>query len=86
MQKREIKLQFPSDILLTLNQSEDELVSTIRASFAIMLYQHEKLTIGKATQIADLSRYEFENLLVANGVPISNLNISDVMADSVKIK
>ncbi len=86
MQQREIKLQFPSDILLTLNQSEDELVDTIRTSFAIRLYQHKKLTIGKAAQIADLSRYEFENLLADNGIPISNLSISDVMADSIKIK
>ncbi len=86
MQEREVRLKFPSDILLTLNQSEDELVNTIRTSFAMRLYQHEKLTIGKAAQIANLSRYEFENLLAENSIPISNLNISDVFDDSKKMK
>ncbi len=86
MQEREVRLKFPSDILLTLNQSEDELVNTIRTSFAMRLYQHEKLTIGKAAQIADLSRYEFEKLLAENSIPISNLNISDVFDDSKKMK
>ncbi len=86
MQQREVKLKFPSDILLTLNQSEDELVNTIRTSFAVSLYQQEKLTIGKAAQIANLSRYEFENLLANNYIPISNLNITDIIADSKKLK
>ncbi len=86
MQQREIKIKFPSKVLLALNQSEDELVDTIKTSFAIRLYRNEKLTIGKAAQIASLSRYEFENLLVADGVPISNLSIDDVIADSSKIK
>ncbi len=85
MQQREVKLNFPSDILLTLNQSEDELINTIRTSFAINLYQRGKLTIGKAAQIADLTKYEFENLLVDNGISISNLSISDIMADSLKL-
>ncbi len=86
MELREVKLKFPSDILLTLNQTEEELMETIRISLALRLYQLNKLTIGKAAQVAGLSRYEFETVLAENGMPISNLTLEDVISDSQKIK
>jgi predicted HTH domain antitoxin len=81
-----ITIDFPSDILLTLNEDENELKKEIRVSLAIRLYRLQKLTIGKAAQIAGLSRYDFETLLSENSVPISNLTIDDVMKDNLKLK
>lgn len=86
MNTQEIKIDLPSDILLTLNESENELKQNIKISLAIRLYSLQKLTIGKAAQISGLSRYEFENILFENNVPISNLTIEDVLNDSQKLK
>ncbi len=86
MNTHTIKIDFPSDILLTLNENENELKQDIKFSLAIRLYKLQKLTIGKASQIAGLSRYEFETLLSENDVPISNLTIEDVIKDSQKLK
>ena len=56
-----VSINLPSDILLTLNQTEQELETQIKLSLAIRLYEQQRVTIGKAAQIAQLSRYEFEN-------------------------
>lgn len=86
MNTQKITIDFPSDILLALNETEAELAQRIKTSLAMRLYSLEKLTIGKAAQISGLSRFEFETLLSENGIPISNLTISDVMEDSKKLK
>jgi len=80
-----ISIEFPSDIFLALNQNETELKNNIKTSLALRLYQQRKLTIGKAAQIAGLSRLEFETLLSENDIPISNLEIEDIMNDVKKL-
>jgi predicted HTH domain antitoxin len=79
-----ISVDFPSDILLTLNESETELKKDIKLSLAIQLYLKQKLTIGKAAQIAGISRLEFETTLSENHTPISNLDYNDILGDSAK--
>lgn len=80
-----ITLDFPSDIFLTLNENEDELKQDIKLTLAIRHYKLQKLTIGKAAQIAGLSRFDFETVLSDNGVTISNLTIDDVLGDIQKL-
>ena len=86
MNTQEITIELPSDIYLTLNESENELKKNIKISLAIRLYRRRKVTLGKAAQIAELSRYEFENVLADNNVPISNLTFDDVMKDTEKLR
>lgn len=86
MNKQTISIEFPSDILLALNETEAELKQRIKTSLAMRLYELQKITIGKAAQIAGLSRFEFETLLSENEIPISNLTINDVMDDCKKLK
>lgn len=86
MDKQIVTINFPSDILLALNENEQELKKDIKLSFAIRLYRMQKLTIGKAAQIAGMSRYDFETVLSDNEISISNLNFTDVMKDVEKLK
>jgi predicted HTH domain antitoxin len=80
-----INIDLPSDILLTLNESEDELKKRIKLFLAIQLYIQQKVTIGKAAQIAEMSRFQFESALSENKIPISILGIDDVMKDIEKL-
>ena len=82
----QITIDFPSDILLPLNKNENELRQDIKFALVIRLYRLQKLTIGKAAQIAGLSQLDFETMLSENEVPISNLTIEDVMNDGQKLK
>lgn len=86
MNTHTISIDFPSDILLALNETESELKQRIKISLAIRLYKLQKLTIGKAAQISGLSRLQFETVLSENEVPISNLTIDDVLNDIDKLK
>jgi predicted HTH domain antitoxin len=81
-----ININLPSDILLTLNESEKELKKRIKVSLATQLYIQKKITIGKAAQIAEMSRLKFETLLSEFKIPISNLEEEDVLRDIQKLK
>ena len=86
MSTQTISIDLPSDILLALNESESELISRIKMSLAVRLFRSNKLTIGKAAQVAGLSRFAFESYLSENGIPISNLSMDDVVGDFNKLK
>ena len=55
MNTQSISVDFPADILLALNETENELRQRIRLALAVQLYKAQKLTVGKAAQIAGLS-------------------------------
>lgn len=80
-----IKIELPADILLTLNESEQELKKQIRSYFAVQLYLQDKVTMGKAAQIADMSRWEFETFLSQQNIAISRLDLEEVLADAEKL-
>jgi predicted HTH domain antitoxin len=80
-----IKIELPSDILLALNESEYELKKRIKFSLATQLYVQQKVTIGKAAQIAEMSRFQFESALSESKIPISALELDDVMEDIQKL-
>ena len=80
-----INIELPADILLTLNESEQELKKQIRTYFAVQLYLQDKVTIGKAAQIADMSRLEFETFLSQKNIAISRLDLEDVFGDAAKL-
>ena len=86
MNHQTISIDFPNDILLALNESEKELKSRIKIMLAIQLYKLQKLTIGKASQLSGLSRFEFEKELSKNKISISNLTKEDVLNDGEKLK
>jgi len=86
MNTQTISIDFPSDMFLALNETESEIKQRIKISLAIRLYKLQKLTIGKAAQVAGLSRLQFETLLSENEISISNLTIEDVIYDIEKLK
>jgi len=86
MNKQAITVELPSDIFLTLNENENELIQEIKISLSNRMYKLQKLTIGKAAEIAGMSHYDFECLLSENDVPISALTIEDIINDTLKLK
>lgn len=85
MTVQSITIELPSDILLTLNESVVELQKRIQLTLAMQLYLEKKITIGKAAQIAQMSRLNFEELLSDHGIPISSLELEDILDDIQKI-
>jgi len=79
-----IPVDIPSDLLVALNESEQELKSHFQTATAMMLFHEGKLTIGKAIQLSGFSRFEFEKALAKNKISVSKLNADQIMADAEK--
>lgn len=63
-----------------------DLKKRIKVALATQLYIRKIVSIGKATQIAEMSRLEFETILSESKIPISNLENEDVLKDIQKLK
>jgi predicted HTH domain antitoxin len=81
-----IPIEIPSDLLIVLNESEQEIKSHFQATIALTLFKDGKLTIGKATQLSGLSRFEFEKLLAKNKIPVSGTTIKQIFDDAEKLQ
>ncbi len=86
MGTHKISFEFPSDVLVALSESENEFKQRVKIAMAVELYRMEKVTLGKAAQIAGLSRLQFETFLSENEIAISQLTFDEVMEDSKKLK
>jgi predicted HTH domain antitoxin len=81
-----IPVDIPSDLLVALNESEQELKSHFQTATAMMLFQEGKLTIGKAIQLSGLTRFEFEKALAKNKIPVSILDTDLIVSDAEKLR
>ncbi len=86
MENLTIPVNIPPDILIALNETEQELKDHFQVAIAMMLFQEGKLTLGKAIHLSGLTRFEFEKSLAKNKVPVSDLNIGQIMSDVDKLE
>jgi len=66
----------PDEIVYTTHMSAAELLREI----AILLYQREKLTIGQASQLAEMNQIQFQFLLASRQIPL-HYDVADFEAD-----
>ncbi len=59
-------LVISDDLLLSTRMSAQELTQEI----AVMLFEKDKLTLGQAARLAQMSRLRFQHLLASRGIPI----------------
>ena len=64
------------EILSVTRMSEAELKQEI----AIMLFQKEKLTLGQASNLAEMNQFQFQNLLASRRIPL-HYDLEDLDAD-----
>lgn len=64
------------EILQATHLTEAEFLQEV----AILLYQKQKLSLGKASKLASMSRIQFQHLLASHQIPI-NYEIEDLEQD-----
>jgi len=52
---------------------------------AIMLYQKQKLTLGQASRLADMSQFQFQHLLASRQIPL-HYDVNDLEDDLNTLK
>ncbi len=71
-----MSLVIPNEIIHTTRMTEAELMQEI----AIMLFQKEKLTLGQASRLAQVSQLQFQFLLASRQIPI-HYDVAEFEAD-----
>ena len=61
-----VSFEIPEGVLRASRLTEDEL----RRELAIHLFRQEKLSFGKARELAELSVWEFQQLLGSRGISV----------------
>ncbi len=61
-----MSLAIPDDFLRTAHITEADL----KLEIAILLFQQEKITLGTASQFADMNQLEFQRILGSRKIPI----------------
>jgi len=82
----EIQIQIDDSILLSLKERKETFVKTMLFQYALWLYQTQKLSLGKAAELAGYTRLEFIQKLQADHEPIFDYEESliDEMIESAK--
>jgi len=64
-----LTLEIPGEVLDAVRLPPDEIERELRKELAIALYQRGALSIGKARVLADMTCWQFEELLGQRRVP-----------------
>jgi len=81
MRTAEIRFKIPQDILYALNQSTKEFTKQSRLYTALQLYKNQKLSFGKAAELAGISRDDFLIELDKNEIDFIAYDPSELEAE-----
>ena len=71
----------PDEILQTTKMSELEL----KREIAVMLFAKNKLTLGQASDLADMHRQHFQRILASRKIPL-HYDVKDLQDDMKTLK
>jgi predicted HTH domain antitoxin len=71
-------ISFSDDLLLSLNMSVGEVISSMRQEYAAKMYQEGKLTLGQAAEFCGMCLYDFTALLAVQDIPVINYEPDDL--------
>lgn len=64
-----LSLEIPDDVLASLNLPPGEAEGELRKELALALYARGVLSVGKAAEFAEMTRWAFEELLGDRRIP-----------------
>lgn len=77
MKTTELRLHVPEDILYTLNETKNSFINKIRLYAAMELYRLQKLSMGKASELAGMNKVDFMFELGKCGIQAINYDEED---------
>ena len=80
----QIAIDLPKDFVQF--QSESDIQQEIRTSYAVWLYQHQRVTLGKAAKLAGTDIYDFMTLCKANRVPVIEISRDEILEELPDLK
>ncbi|GHU99135.1 hypothetical protein FACS189483_08030 [Spirochaetia bacterium] len=81
-----VTLDLPENVSWIIQFSDIDLERDVRIALSIKYYIEERISIGKAAELAGMDRIDFETYLSEHQVPISLLTYDDIMHDLENMK
>lgn len=75
-----IEIDLPQDIILAMRGLED-IKKKLKIALAIILFQEKSISIGKATELAEMSRVRFMEVLREHGIAAFEYEEKDYQKD-----
>lgn len=78
-----IEIDLPQDIIFVISRSEkpDEVRKKLKIALAILLFQEKSISLGKAVELAEISRARFMEILKEHGLPVYEYEEKDFEKD-----
>jgi len=73
----ELIFSVPEDILYTLNETKNDFIKKMKLYTAMELYKMHKLSMGKASELADMNKIDFMFELGKYEIPVINYDTDD---------
>lgn len=80
----QIAIDLPNDFVTF--QAENDIRQEIRTAYAIWLYQHERVTLAKAAELAGVGLYEFMTICKLNRIPVIDITRDELLEELTGFK
>ncbi|MFB0545710.1 MAG: UPF0175 family protein [Anaerolineae bacterium] len=84
-----LEMTLPEDVYLTLQSvgfNKERLNERLKQELAMKLYADQSLSLGKASRMAGMSRADFMELLLRNGLAVIEYTEEDYEKDTATIR
>lgn len=81
----ELIFSVPEDILYTLNETKNDFINTMKFYTAMELYKLQKLSMGKASELAGMNKIDFMFELGKYDIPAINYDTDDFQDEVARI-
>ncbi len=78
-----IEIDLPRDIIFAMRGEEkpEEIKKKLKVALAMLLFQEKSISLGKAAELAELSRFRFMEVLKEHGMPAYEYGEKDYERD-----
>lgn len=74
----EISIQIDNSVFLTLKEGKNDFIKNMLFSYALKLYRKNKLSLGKAAELAGYDRLDFIQRLQVEDEPIFDYDVETI--------
>ncbi len=75
----QITIELPNDFVSF--QIVADIRQEVQASYALWLFQHERVTLAKAAEIAGMPLYDFMELCKSNQIPVIDISRDELLEE-----
>ena len=75
----QIAIDLPSELVAF--QGAHDTRQEVRTSYALWLFQRERITLAKAAEVAGVSLYEFMSLCKSHQIPVLDMSRDELTAE-----